>query len=264
MKSALLYLTHIWSSEIEAQVDQLSSLDGIDTWLLLDSRTPAADLLVKRYPRCCVIDQDSLFRLPYPRIQELGLRGHGHFPLLHFFLSHPGYDYYWLVEYDVRYTGNWNSFTSSFGSYDHDFLTAHIRRFSDEPLWYWWRTLEHPSKEITPGERIRSFNVIFRISNRALGFLHRELPTGWLGHHEALIATVLHRYGFTLLDFGGDGPFAPPELCNKTYISHSSRDGSLCNNSGTLRFRPARAKSGPLKNKIYHPVKPERFLLSVT
>ncbi len=261
MRSALLYQTHIWSSEIEAQFDQLSSLDGISTWILLDSRTPTADMLVRRYSRCYVFDLERLFRLPYPRIQTPGLKGHAQFPVLQFFLSHPNYDYYWFVEYDVRYTGSWNSLTSSFASFDHDFITTHIRRFSDEPRWCWWETFGHPSKKIEQNEWIRSFNVIYRISNRALGFLHRELPTGWHGHHEALVATVLHHYGFKLLDFGGDGPFALPELCNKTYTSYSSIDGSLSNNSGTIRFRPSRVKNGSLKNKIYHPVKPERRLL---
>src|SRR6266498_3943291 len=136
MRSALLYQTHIWSSEIEAQFDQLSSLDGISTWILLDSRTPTADMLVRRYSRCYVFDLERLFRLPYPRIQTPGLKGHAQFPVLQFFLSHPNYDYYWFVEYDVRYTGSWNSLTSSFASFDHDFITTHIRRFSDEPrLW---------------------------------------------------------------------------------------------------------------------------------
>jgi hypothetical protein len=263
VKSALLYQTHLWSSEIEAQFDQLTSLDEISAWLLLDSRTPTADMLVRRYARSYVFDLDRLFRLPYPRIKTPGLIGHAHFPILEFYLSHPDYDHYWFVEYDVRYTGDWNSLTSSFAPFDQDFIATHIRKFADEPRWCWWETFGHPSKKIAQREWIRSFNVIYRISNRALSFLHREIPTGWRGHHEALVTTVLHHYGFTLLDFGGDGPFVPPELRNKTYTSYSSKDGRLSNNAGTVRYRPPRDKCGPLKNKIYHPVKPKRHLAAI-
>src|SRR6266540_3302446 len=71
MRSALLYQTHIWSSEIEAQFDQLSSLDGISTWILLDSRTPTADMLVRRYSRCYVFDLERLFGIQGAGIRSL-------------------------------------------------------------------------------------------------------------------------------------------------------------------------------------------------
>jgi hypothetical protein len=257
MSSALLYLTHIWSNEIKTEFEHLYSLDRISTWLIPDNRTPGVDTLIKDYSRCHIFDLDSLFRLPYTRIPTPGLIGHAHFPILQFFLSHPNYDYYWFVEYDVRYTGDWHSLISAFESFDHDFITTHIRRFSDEPYWYWWNTFGNLNKQIAQNDWIRSFNVIYRISNRALSFLHQELPTGWHGHHEVLIATVLHTHGFTLLDFGGDGSFTLPELRNSVYTSYSSIDGSLSNNAGTIRYRPPRVMAGPLENKIYHPVKPE-------
>ncbi len=36
--------------------------------------------------------------------------GSNHFPLLKFYLFHPNYDYYWCIEEDVDFSGDWRSF----------------------------------------------------------------------------------------------------------------------------------------------------------
>jgi len=36
--------------------------------------------------------------------------GSNHFPLLKFYLSHPNYEYYWCIEDDVDYSGDWGAF----------------------------------------------------------------------------------------------------------------------------------------------------------
>lgn len=36
--------------------------------------------------------------------------GNNHYPLIRFFLEHPYYDYYWCIEDDVCYNGDWNFF----------------------------------------------------------------------------------------------------------------------------------------------------------
>jgi hypothetical protein len=70
--------------------------------------------------------------------------GSNHFPLLKFYLSHPNYDYYWCIEEDLDFSGDWNSFFDVFKSVDTDFISSHISHHQNEPGWPWWSALAHP------------------------------------------------------------------------------------------------------------------------
>ena len=59
--------------------------------------------------------------------------GNFHFVLLDFYRQHPEYDYYWLIEYDVRFSGNWKTFFSFFHDKDEDFWAAHVEIKEDNP-----------------------------------------------------------------------------------------------------------------------------------
>lgn len=260
--NALLWITHVWGPEIEAAFEDLLAVEGPGAphvWLLLDARTPGARTIAARYPRVRVFDEQTLFALPYPRLEGRGLMHHPHFPVLDFFLAHGGYDRYWVVEYDVRYTGPWRALLDRFEACEHDLITSHIRRFPDEPRWFWWDSLHHPTEAIARERRLRSFNVIYRLSRAALAFLHEAQASGWRGYSEVSLPTLLWHNGFTLLDFGGDGPFAPSDLANSVYSSHSSQSGTLTV-FGSIRYRPARARAGPIPNRLYHPVKPRAMV----
>ena len=196
----------------------------------------------------------SLLNLNYMPIVMDIVPGSNHFPVLQFFLEYPGYDYYWVLEDDVRYAGDWKIFFDHFKVYDHDFISSHLRTFSQEPAWIWWKFLSHPREEISFNKRIRSFNPIYRISGNALHFIHISLLNKWVGHHEVLFPTLLHQNGFKVLDFGGQGNFVNPGDENKFYTSSTSDpNGSL--NEGTMRFRPVWQYPGEEKNKLYHPIK---------
>ena len=231
-----------------------------EIWLVLDAGIPGAGEIAMKYEHCFIIDPDDLFlRLPYPRIEGFGILHHSHFPVLAFFLSHRDYDYYWFIEFDVRYTGDWGLFLQSFEPFTHDFIASHIRHYHEEPLWYWWDTLRHPIKTIERDNRLRSYNVIFRISNRALGYIDREQRNGWQGFNEVSLPTLLNHGGYRIMDFGGDGDFTPPQLRNKTYTSHGLRNG-LLNPFCTMCWRPSREKTGRHRDKLYHSIKPRSML----
>ena len=256
MRTARLFVTHTWCQEIEAEFLKLAACADADTWLLVDSEVENIAEIRSRYPLCHVFEKTALLSNGlYERIPTRGLIGHGHLPILDLFMAHSTYDYYWFVEYDVRYTGDWASFFGRFDALTHDLITSHIRRYSDEPLWPWWTTFGHPSLKWPVQRWIRSFNVIYRISRSALVFLDAILRTGWHGHHEVLVPTLMDREGFRLLDFGGDGCFADPDAIDSVYTSASSQSGYL-NPEGTLCFRPARASAGDRPETLYHPVKP--------
>lgn len=247
-------MTHVWSPELGAEFESLLRVDA-DVWLLLDARTPGASALSARFARHHLFDQSLLSVSPYPQFQGGTFLNHIHFAVLDFFRSKPTYDRYWLVESDVRYSGDWNGFFSSVKAYDHDLITSHIRRHAQEPRWPWWHTLHHPSKDIAREKYVRSFNVLHSLSRAALEFLHASLAGGWRGHPEVAIPTLLSEGGFRLLDLGGRGDFTPPELRNRFYTSWATSSGYL-SPFGTMRYRPARTACGPMPDKLYHPVKP--------
>ncbi len=196
----------------------------------------------------------SLLSLGYPTISNNIIPGHAHFPLFQFFLDRPDYQYYWMIEYDMRFSGEWRLFFESFSKKDADFLSSHIRHYEDDPDWRWWE-LKHPRESIPLQKRIGSFNPIYRISHSALSFLHEGFKSGWRGHHEVALPTLLHHNGFSLMDICGRGKYAIPGIYNKFY-SGSGPDcrGSL--SGGSLRYRPVFWRYGREKNKLYHPVKP--------
>ena len=257
-RSAVLWLTHVWSPELDTEFQRLLQLDA-DVWLLLDRQTPHAAAIAARYPRCHIFDEHQLFALPYPRLAGHGLINHPHFPLLDFFSAHDKYDRYWVIEYDVRYSGEWSHFFGSVDSYEFDMMTCHARRYALEPWWPWWKSLEHPSRTMTRDQLVRSFNPIYGVSRAALVFLHAALLDGWKGYPEVTVPTLLLAGGFRLLDLGGHGEFTPPALRNQSYTSSATTSGYL-SPFGTMRYRPARSAVGNLPNKLYHPVKPRHLV----
>jgi hypothetical protein len=190
-----------------------------------------------------VVTHKSLAGLPYKSLYEEIVPGSAHFPLMLFFVDHPNYNYYWIIEGDVRFSGNWRTFFDAFSTFDDDFLASHVGNYYTDPSWYWWSHLWHPGRRIPLGCRIRSFNPIYRISRRALQYLHKSQCQGWCGHFEVLIPTLLDRGGFKLGDFGGTGPFVAAGGENRFYTEH------------TLRHRPIFPVIGERKNTLYHPVK---------
>ncbi len=253
-KQVFLFLCHFVSAHVLAEfkkIEQETSGLGDAVYLLHVASYDVPPLLQEH--KSFLFSYRSLSALGYTIFGKKLIPGHGHFPLLQFFLENPDYDYYWLVEYDVRFSGKWGHFFNYFSGTQKDFLSSNIRTFHEQPDWFFWFTLRHPQEKIPHAECLRSFNPIYRISKAALIFLDTCLKNGWIGHNEVIIPTLLHREGYTLMDFGGTGKFTPPELMNKFYTSsgHSTLRGD-----GTLRYRPVFSEIGNEEDKLYHPVKP--------
>ncbi len=180
--------------------------------------------------------------------------GNTHFPLFAFLSNHTTYDYYWVIEDDVRFNGDWKYFFDSFLGLDHDFLTSHVRTPAQEPDWTWWHYLANPYRVIPFESRLRSFNPIYRLSAKAVQYLGESLTSFWCGHCEVLLATLLRDGGLSIADFGGKGAFVLPGYENRFYLSGvPDQHGRL--SDGTMRFRPVYETMGDEANKLYHPIK---------
>jgi hypothetical protein len=211
-----------------------------------------------------VFTLDDLVSLGYPGKQDIAepgkkersLRlGNAELPVLLFHREHPGYDFYWVVEYDVRYSGSWGTFFAAFESSHADLLGTSLIRHSEFPGWSHWHSLRLTTKDAADAEPLRGFFPVYRVSRRALECLHDVYLGGCAGHMETLMPTVLHRAGLELEDIGGDGEFVKPENRNRFY-TNDPRTNDL--SPGTFVYRPVHAAIGPDPGKLWHPVKPVR------
>ena len=251
-----LLLCHSVSAEVIGEYKKiLRATESLgDAYLLYNMKKDEMPPELNKYKHY-TFSQNSLSTFKYPMLGHSFIRGHEHFPLLQFFHDNSEIDYYWIIEYDVRFSGNWRKFFEFFSNINKDFISCHICSYNDEPFWGSW-SLSHPEKSIPNNNKLRSFNPIYRISKQALSFLHQAMQDGWCGHFEVLIPTLLYNNGFQIMDFGGVGRFVSPDMMNKFYTSSPpNKHGLLI--EGTMRFRPLFFAYGGQKNKLYHPVKPE-------
>jgi hypothetical protein len=155
-------MTHTWSDHIGGQFDELCTVPGAEAWILVDDRCEDPAAIRTLYQRCHSFRFDALARLPYPMLATGSLRGNAHIPVLDFYSHHNHFDYYWFMEHDVRYTGQWRALFDLFHPFDHDFITTHLRWYRQEPGWAWWDTFKPAGVPIDRVGWVRSFNVIYR------------------------------------------------------------------------------------------------------
>ena len=252
--NAFLFVTHKVNEEILERYTALESetKDIGHTFFLLNEES---DCYEEKIPQSnitpYIFNEETLNELDYEPIADTIIPGSNHFATLQFFKDNPGFTFYWVIEYDVIYTGNWNNFFENFENIEVDFISSKIQRYEDVPFWPWWKSLHLDDRNLKAHQLLMSFNPIYRISNKALAFLDRFLKgrKNW-GHHEALIPTALGRAGFKLLDFGGNGEFVLPQFRERFYIDQPNL------NIRTMRYRPFIKQSElVLQDKLYHPVK---------
>lgn len=157
-----------------------------------------------------------------------------------FFLNHYNFDYYWFVEWDVAYSGNWSYLCSKNDNNDADYISySCLTNTYSNPSWFhygqWSTKTIDPFKE---EELVKTFNPIMRLSKRALEHLDMVYKKGNSGFYEIFLGTVLKRDGYKLGGFLENGDLTP--------------DGFIYLPGGrSLDFNSVKVKP----NKLYHPVK---------
>lgn len=251
MKQVVLYLTNKSNEWTLSAFHALAqSLQGVaDVYHAYHQQGVVLPVSLQNIENLFVFTSDILSELGYTPIEEGKLvPGSNHFPLLKFFKENQGYDYYWLVEDDVRFSGEWKEFFGSFASCTSDFLSSVIETKAENPNWYWWTSLKTGNAVIAEEKQMKSFNPIYRLSSQALACVDAHLRKGWMGHHEVLLPTLLYNKGFLLEDFGGEGSFVRLENKSKFYD-----DTSMC---------IAPMLPDDRKNYLFHPVKEEKIRLN--
>lgn len=106
---AILYLSsksNAWSITAYTALRKVASADVFFAYHLRENELPDNLQGLEVFP----FTDSILHDLGYTPIEDSLLPGSNHFPLLKFYREHPGYDYYWLIEDDVRFSGEWNLF----------------------------------------------------------------------------------------------------------------------------------------------------------
>lgn len=252
-KTAILFVTHIYNEEIERQIKKLrtEAEDFASVYVVYQADKVRLDL--PKDVRQHAFTIDALNKLGYRPWECTIMDGNFHFVLLDFYRQHPEYDYYWLIEYDVRFSGNWKTFFSFFHNKNEDFWAAHLETQEDHPAWVRWHEIELKNIPLNDSTLLKSFNPICRFSNRAFALLHSRCLLGDRGHNELLMPTLFKYFKLKIADFGGTGRYTYKEHPNLFYIyDEADTEADKC----THRYYP-RHNVSTMKypNKIYHPIK---------
>ncbi|HEX8076588.1 MAG TPA: hypothetical protein VF511_02150 [Chthoniobacterales bacterium] len=175
-----------------------------------------------------------------------------------FFQERPDFDYYWVIENDVRYSGRWATLFRELGSSDADLLCTTVQAPIDNPHWAHWNSLGTGDHEIPMDRRLKGFIPFGRISRRLLEACDACYRAGYSGHSEVLWPTIAAERGFVVEDIGGLGRFTP--IARRGRFYHNTPDHwSLF--PGSFVYRPCfldRELSGPgsrFPDLLWHPVK---------
>lgn len=176
---------------------------------------------------------------------------------LMFFDRHPSYDYYWFIEYDVRFTGDWRTFIGHFTESNADLLTTTLVDFNEIPDWHIWKSLTPPMGQVADNiHKVRAFFPVCRFSRQALQHIKNHLATGWSGHPEALLGTLLKIDGLNIEDIGGEGRYVAEHNVGRFYTNNRMHDDLA---PGSFVFRPKMAAPGDKPDTLWHPVKPDQI-----
>lgn len=263
-KTVILFLSHIYS---DAAVDKFlnikkSTANNFDSYVLIDASNKFTHELWKKQLELKDSTNSLIHFFPDELEKFLGYKyfikdsiipGCAHYPLL-FFWKHFEYLNYWVIEYDVDYTGDWSNLFNSFNNNIEDLLASHLTRCHLQPTWQWWGSL-HPPRRFSKAikakhtDLLKAFCPLYRISERALRAVDAAHRQKWRGHCEVLLPVILEENNLIVGDFNTYGTFY-------TNGSIEPNDGTTPHSS--LRWRP---EIDPLEFQkvstpcIWHPVK---------
>lgn len=209
-------------------------------------------------------DRARLKNLPYPgklaTVRWDETIGDNDLPVMQFFRADPNYEHYWIVEYDVHYTGDWREIFAELSRSSADLLATNILDREAVPDWAWWKTVRTPGTELAAAQMVKAFLPFARASARLLAEVDRRYREGWAGHYEAIWPIAARLAGMTLEDVGGDTPYTPPE---RRFRHYSSNAGHWAMYPGTFQYRPSYRFSEMMafgreltrEPMLWHPVK---------
>src|SRR5688572_26148103 len=159
-RDIIFYRTHLLSPAVLAEYERLrkSCAAKYDVALLYHGATAAG---TEGLANCHRFTTEDIVALGFP---FKDLWNNGHYPLLWYLKTVPNsYQRFWMVEYDVRFTGEWLDVFEHFADDDTDFISVDHKTYEQEPDWDQWPNVP---ESLSP-RRYKSFFPLIRISARA-------------------------------------------------------------------------------------------------
>lgn len=211
MRQVVLLLTTHSDRHIKDKIRDMLAVADEDTDFFVLYNMPDSDIGIpeelSEYGRYLfTFTTDILYDMGYMPIGDTIITGNAHFPVLKFFLSHPDYDYYWTIEDDAEYVGDWKNFFDKFEDDPSDLLATWVTSYKQDAGWSWWWSLYTNGDNVDYSKRFRSFNPIYRMSNRLARAVDKKLKSGWRGHYEVAIPTIAAFENFTVKDLRDIAP----------------------------------------------------------
>lgn len=265
-RPAVLFLTHRWDKVVrlrfERLVDEAGPLADVFLYMQKSEAADRAEAEGGGIARALVrFDAQALpGSLGYPYGFDNALTpGSGHFAVLAF-ARKVRRGHYFLIEYDVDFSGRWSDFIAGTLASTPDLATLHIRSMHECPDWNWWRACRPSERDRgwarDPRNMLRSFNPVYCLSLRAAQIVHAAHREGWRAHHELLFPTVLSHRGCKLVDLG-------PALGFCLGIEQDRLPGKPAEALSTVRWRPKVTPNEFLARStgktLFHPVKDDWY-----
>lgn len=266
-REAVLLLNHVVDEDLRRLHEELTEALEPDrhVWLLSDRTQRSLPFIrLSESRRELVFRTPDLESLGYPGKSSLTLRragsrnmqlGNTDLPVLLFARAHPEYDRFWVIEYDVRFTGSWRMLLDTFDDNSADLLATSVCDHAVNPGWSHWPSLQFPQQPVAEDERLRAFLPIYRISAPALALVDEAYRSGVRGHYEVTMPTILHLAGRVVQDISGEGNWGAPGIHRRLYYSNPA-DNSF--SPGTFVYRPIMQAPGDRPDTLWHPVKPDK------
>lgn len=124
-------------------------------------------------------------------------------------LHRDAFEFFWIVEFDVDFSGCWSTFFNAFQYNSSDLIATGIspRRSLSQDRWMWWEGF-NPTDELTFEHHRKSFSPLVRLSlpfvTAVAEFYDNKQSRG---HHEALLPTLCSYFGMVIEDIGRSSAF---------------------------------------------------------
>jgi hypothetical protein len=262
-RNVILYYSHFYSPAVLREIARLhDELDGAyDIFAVGYCRSAGALSGIDCVPTL-EYSADDLIALPYPgkarQFDPLNFIGNADLVPMKFFLDRPDYDHYWIIEYDVRFSGSWPELFADLSSSGADLLCTTMQTWAENPDWAHWNTLSTGGEDVPLERRVKGFMPFCRLSHALLAACDARYRNGWSGHSEVIWPTVGSLAGLLLEDIGGSSSFTPAARRGRYYQNTPTEWSQF---PGTFVFRPSFADRnlfGPqchFKGTLWHPVK---------
>ncbi len=259
-RDLVIYRTHFWDAACAREFARLHNAlsDHYDLVVAGFIADPAQVPEVPGIP-CFFSFADDLAELGYPGLAALKPI---HIDMFRIFRSYPNYRHYWMIEFDVRYTGDWAVLMRELSDSPADVLSTVVQTRAEHPNWGHWTSFCAAGAVLPDAHHVKIFTPMTRLSNAAMRVIDAAQQAGWTGHFEVLWPTAAAAAGLLIEDIGGKGSFTPPSRYGRHYTTSAFHVNLT---PGSFAFRPAIPESYVSRRPaaLWHPIKPDAMVAAL-